>query len=145
MTKCALKTDINMQAVIDTRFLVTHFLAPDEETKKWTKTTLETLQKEVNHGIVPSIVIHEFYKFEMQTLGIDVANMRANIILKSKLITLNLDSNIAIEAARLRCKYTDLPTADAIIAASAIKSSADFILTDDKHLKQIKEIKTKWA
>jgi predicted nucleic acid-binding protein len=133
-----------MQAIIDTRFLVTHFLASDEETKKWTKTTLENLQREPNLGIIPSIVIHEFFKFEMQTLGADVANIRINIVLKSKLAVSDLDSDIAIEAARLRCKYTDLPTADAIIAATAIKSSSTFILTDDKHIKQIKETKTKW-
>ena len=133
-----------MQAVIDTRFLVTHFLAPDEETKKWTKTTLENLQREPNLGIIPSIVIHEFFKFEMQTLGADVANIRINIVLKSKLAVSDLDSDIAVEAARLRCKYADLPTADAIIAATAIKSSSTFILTDDKHIKQIKETKTKW-
>jgi predicted nucleic acid-binding protein len=133
-----------MQAVIDTRFLVTHFLAPDEETKKWTKTTLENLQKEPNLGIIPSIVIHEFYKFEMQTLGVDVANIRVDIILKSKLIIFDLDLDIAIEAARLRCKYADLPTADAIIAATAIKSSSTFVITDDKHIKQIRETKTKW-
>ena len=133
-----------MQSIIDTRFLVTHFLAPDEETKKWTKTTLENLQREPNLGIIPSIVIHEFYKFEMQTLGADVANIRINIVLKSKLAISDLDSDIAIEAARLRCKYADLPTADAIIAATAIKSSSNFVLTDDKHIKQIKETKTKW-
>jgi predicted nucleic acid-binding protein len=133
-----------MQAIIDTRFLVTHFIAPDEETNRWTKTTLETLQRESNLGIVPSIVIHEFYKFEMQTLGVEVANIRINIILKSKLVVSDLDSNIAVEAARLRCKYADLPAADAIIAATAINSSASFVLTDDKHIKQIKETKTKW-
>ncbi len=133
-----------MQAILDTRFLVTHFLAPDEETNKWTKTTLENLQREPNLGIIPSIVIHEFCKFEMQTLGADVTNIRINIILKSKLVVSDLDSDIAIEAARLRCKYADLPTADAIIAATAIKSSANFVLTDDKHIKQIKETKTKW-
>jgi predicted nucleic acid-binding protein len=133
-----------MQAIIDTRFLITHFLAPDEETKKWTKTTLETLQKEPNLGIIPSIVVHEFFKFEMQTLGIDVANIRINIVLKSKLAVSDLDSDIAIEAARLRCKYADLPTADAIIAATSINSSANFVLTDDKHIRQIKETKTKW-
>ena len=133
-----------MQAIIDTRFLVTHFLAPDEETKKWTKTTLENLQREPNLGIIPSIVIHEFYKFEMQTFGADIANIRINIVLKSKLVVSDLDSDIAVEAARLRCKYADLPTADAIIAATAIKSSSAFVLTDDKHVKQIKETKTKW-
>lgn len=98
-----------MQAIIDTRFLITHFLASDEETKKWTKTTLEALQEEPNLGIIPSIVIHEFYKFEMQTLGIDIANLRINIIMKSNLTITDLDSAIAIEAARLRCRYKNCP------------------------------------
>jgi predicted nucleic acid-binding protein len=80
----------------------------------------------------------------MQTLGIDVANIRINIIMKSNLTITDLDSAIAIEAARLRCRYADLPTADAIIAATSIISSANFVLTDDKHIKQIKETKTKW-
>ena len=133
-----------MKAIIDTRFLLTHFLALDEETKKWTKTTLETLQKEPNLGIIPSIVIHEFYKFEMQTLGIDVANIRIKNIMNSNLTITDLDSAIAIEAAQLRCRYADLPTADAIIAATSINLSANFVLTDDKHIKQIKETKTKW-
>jgi predicted nucleic acid-binding protein len=64
--------------------------------------------------------------------------------MKSELTITDLDSDIAIEAARLRCKYADLPTADAIIAATAINSSSNFILTNDKHIKQIKETKTKW-
>ena len=77
----------------------------------------------------------------MQMLGIDVANIRINIIMKSKLTITDLDSDIAIEAAKLRCRYADLPTADAIIAATAINSSANFVLTDDKHIRQIKETK----
>ena len=133
-----------MKAVIDTRFFVVHFLAEDDETKRWTRTTLETLQKKACVGIVPSIVVHEFYKFEMENFGRDVADMRVNVILKSKLSTVGLDPSTAIEAARLRCRYADLPMADAIIAATAIGTSSDFVLTDDRHIKQIREMKTRW-
>lgn len=133
-----------MKAVMDTRFFLLHFLAPDDQCKKWTKTTLENLQKGVNLGTVPSIVIHEFYKFELENFGKDIADIRVNSILKSKLNTIDLDPPIAIEAARLRCKYADLPTADAIIAATAIITSSECVLTDDKHIKQIKETKTRW-
>jgi len=56
----------------------------------------------------------------------------------------DLDSQTAIEAARLRCKYADLPMADVIIAATAIITSSDFVLTDDIHIRQVKEVKTKW-
>lgn len=95
-------------------------------------------------GIVPSIAVHEFYKFELESLGKEVAEIRVNSILKSNLKTINLDPSIAIEAAKLRCRYAELPTADAIIAATAIKTSSDFVLTDDKHVKQIKETRTRW-
>jgi predicted nucleic acid-binding protein len=133
-----------MKAVMDTRFFLAHFLAQDEQTKKWTRTTLENLQRETNLGIVPSIVICEFYKFELETHGKNVADLRVNSILKSKLRAVNLDPAIAIEAAKLRCKYADLPTADAIIAATAINTSSNCVITDDKHIKQIKETKTRW-
>lgn len=133
-----------MKAVMDTRFFVAHFLAPDETSKRLTRKTLENLQSGANLGIVPSIVIHEFYKFVLETYGKDVADMRINTILSSKLQTINLDPVIGIEAAKLRCKYAELPTADAIIAATAITMSCDYVITDDKHIKQVKETKTKW-
>ena len=133
-----------MKAVIDTRFFVVHFLAENEETKGKTRKVLESLQKEANLGVVPTVVVHEFYKFEMENFGRDVADMRMNVILKSELNTFDLDPSTAIEAARLRCRYSDLPMADAIIAATAIGTSSDFVLTDDRHFKQIKEVKTRW-
>jgi predicted nucleic acid-binding protein len=133
-----------MKAVMDTRFLLLLFLASDDRTKKWTKITLEKLQQGGNVGIVPSIAIHEFYKFVFEKWGKEVADLRVNFVLQSKLSAVNLDPAIAIEAAKLRCKYAELPTADAIIAATAIKTSSEFVLTDDKHIKQIKETKTRW-
>jgi len=133
-----------MKAVMDTRFLLLLFLASDDHTKKWTKITLGKLQQSGNVGIVPSISIHEFYKFALEKWGKDAADLRVNYILQSKLSALNLDPAIAIEAAKLRCRYAELPTADAIIAATAIKTSSEFVLTDDKHIKQIKETKTRW-
>jgi len=133
-----------MKAVMDTRFLLLLFLASDDHAKKWTKITLEKLQQGGNVGIVPSIAIHEFYKFVFEKWGKEVADLRVNFVLQSKLSAVNLDPAIAIEAAKLRCRYAELPTADAIIAATAIKTSSKFVLTDDKHIKQIKETKTRW-
>ena len=133
-----------MKAVIDTRFLIAHFLAQDELSKKWTQKTLENLQKGANLGIVPSIVIHEFYKFVLETYGKNIADIRVNTILSSRLETVNLDPVIGIEAAKLRCRYAELPTADAVIAATAIVMSCEYVLTDDKHIKHVKETKTRW-
>ena len=133
-----------MKAVMDTRFLVAHFLAEDELSRKQTRNVLEQLQSGQNLGIVPSIVIHEFYKFLLENYGKDIADIRTTTVLSSKLQTVDLDPVIGIEAAKLRCKYAELPTADAIIAATAILMGCDYVLTDDRHIKQIKETKTKW-
>jgi len=133
-----------MKAVIDTRLFIDSLTREDEQFKRWAKSTLQTIQTSENLGIVPSIVIHEFYKFQLENLGKDVAELRVNSLLKLDIKIVNLDIPIAIQAAKLRCKYAELPTADAIIAATAIAMSCDYILTDDKHIKQIKETKTKW-
>jgi predicted nucleic acid-binding protein len=133
-----------MKAVIDTMFFIAHFLAQDEFSKKQTKKTLEHLQNGASVGFVPSIVIHELYKFLLETYGKDIADVRVSTILSSRLQTVDLDPAIAIEAAKLRCRYVELPTADAVIAATAIATSCDYVLTDDKHIRQIKETKTRW-
>jgi predicted nucleic acid-binding protein len=133
-----------MKAVLDTRFLIVSQQSKDEQVKKWARTILESLQTKANSGVVPSIVIYELYKLHLEDQGKEVAEIRVNSILKSNLKTMNLDPAIAIEAAKLRYRYGELPTADAIIAATAVKTSADFVLTDDKHIKQIKETKTRW-
>ena len=133
-----------MRAVLDTRFFLDSLQSEDDQFKKWARTTLDILERKTNAGIIPSIVIHEFYKIQLQTLGKDVAETRVNSILKLRLQVINLDTSIAIEAAKLRCKYSELPTADAIIAATAMNTASDCVLTDDKHIKQIKETKTRW-
>jgi len=133
-----------MRTVLDTRFFISSLASTDEQFKKWARATLQTLQTKNNLGVVPSIVIHEFYKIQLENLGREIAELRTNSILKSELKITNLDPEIAIEAAKLRCKYTELPTADAIIAATAIVTSCEYVLTDDKHIKQIKETKTRW-
>ena len=133
-----------MKAVMDTRFFINSLTTQDEQFKKWSKGILQTLQTKANLGIVPSIVIHEFYKFQLESLGREVAELRVNSLLKLDFEIVVFDVPIAIEASKLRCKYVELPTADAIIAATAILMGSDYVITDDKHIKQIKETKTKW-
>jgi predicted nucleic acid-binding protein len=134
-----------MKAVLDTRFFIAIFENESEQYKKWARLSLNTLENETNLGIVPSIVILELYKIQLERFGKEAANLRVNSVLKSALKIINLDPSIAVEAAKLRCKYSELPTADAIIAATAIKTNSDCVITDDNHIKQIKETKTRWT
>ncbi|MBF0557522.1 MAG: PIN domain-containing protein [Nitrospirae bacterium] len=58
------------------------------------------------------------------------------------LVVLEISEKIAEKAGKLRGHYTYLRTIDAIQIASAIEAGADAFLTNDKKLKQVKEIKT---
>lgn len=103
---------------------------------------MHELQRE--SATVPTIVIHELYKHQYQTLGKETAETRANIIIKSGFSVIPLDVSIAKKAGELRCLYAGLPTADAIIAGTAIMVKSFRVVTDDPHLQAIKEIKTEW-
>lgn len=131
-----------MVVTVDTRFFLTHFLADTEDVRKKTTERMTAIQRE--WAIVPTIVLHEVYKFEFETLGKDIAEMRVNSILKADFMIGNLDSKIAITSARLRCKYKEVPTADSIVAATAIELRSRRVLTDDPHFRKIAEIGTEW-
>ncbi len=53
----------------------------------------------------------------------------------------DISSNIAEQAGRLRGKYKSLRTMDAIQIAAAVDTDANAFLTNDIKLKQVKEIK----
>ncbi len=70
-----------MKAVLDTRFLIAS-LGGDQQFQNWSRQTFQTLQKKENLGVIPSIVVHEFYKYSLETLGKDVADLRVNSLQK---------------------------------------------------------------
>ncbi len=127
---------------VDTRFFLTHFLAETEQLKEKTQRKIAELQRQ--EAIVPTIVIHEVYKFQYETLGADVAHLRVDSIVKSNFRLVDLTVPIAISAARLRCIHRGLPTADSIIAATALESKSKTVLSDDPHFVEVREITTNW-
>lgn len=131
-----------MSPTIDTRFFIAHFLANTNDLKLKIKNKMIELQRE--EAIVPTIVLHEVYKSVTDIAGKDVADLLVRSILKSNFTITDLTSDIAILSAQIRNKYKGIPTADAIIAATAIKSKTRGVISDDPHFKSIKEIKTQW-
>ena len=127
---------------VDTRFFLSHFLAGTETMRNRTMDKMKELQRE--GAIVPTIVIHEVYKFECENVGKDVAELRVATILKSDFQIIELSSEFAIASGQLRCRYRNLPTADSIIAATAIGTKSGRVLSDDPHFVKIREIRTEW-
>ncbi|TMI44427.1 type II toxin-antitoxin system VapC family toxin [Candidatus Bathyarchaeota archaeon] len=127
---------------VDTRFLLTNFLAEPSPLRE--KTRQKAAELEAKGAFVPTIVLHEVYKFEYETVGADAAMVRVNSIVRSNFQIIDLDTKIALSAARLRCRHKDLPTADSIIAATAIELKSNTVFTDDPHFQKIPEINVEW-
>ncbi len=127
---------------IDTRFFLAHFLAETDNLREKTKRKTTELQRK--NAIVPTIVVHEVYKFEHDNSGAEVANLRINSILKSTFNIIDLTTRIAILAAKLRSRYRGLPTADSIIAATALEMRSRRIVSDDPHFSKIEQLTSEW-
>jgi predicted nucleic acid-binding protein len=131
-----------MPATIDTRFLLTHYLADTDEMRAKTSGKMAELQREM--AFVPTIVIHEVYKFMLEKLGREVAQLRIESILTSRLRPVDLTPTIAVMSAALRCQHRDLPTADSIVAATSIQTGSKRVLSDDPHFKKITNLHSEW-
>ena len=125
------------KAVFDTRFFIEHYYSQDQTTLQKTKEEL----RQTKQRYISTIVIHEIYQLTLQKEGRETAKLRTNLLEKD-FKTINVDPKIAKTSAELRHKYKT-SMADSIIAATTLTLKAT-CLTDDPHLKTIKEIKTKW-
>ena len=127
---------------IDTRFLLIHFTANTDEVKGKTRKKMYELERE--SAILLTMVIHELYKIQCETIGKDTAETRTNLILNSNFTIVDFDVSIAEVAGEIRCQNPKIPTVDGVIAATAIIAKSFRIVTEDPHFDSIKEIKTEW-
>ena len=125
------------KTVYDTRFFIEHYYSKDGEVLRRTK---EEIRK-TKQRYISAIVIHEVYQLTLEREGRETAILRTNLLEKDFRIV-NVDSKIAKGSAEIRHKYKT-SMADSLIAATSLFLNAPCI-SDDPHLKVIREIKTKW-
>ncbi|MGI0079712.1 MAG: PIN domain-containing protein [Nitrososphaerales archaeon] len=123
--------------IYDTRFFVEHFYSKDQDILTLTKAEIEsTLEK-----IVSVITLHEFYRLDLEKSGREVARLRCTLI-KDAFEAVGVNEEIAIQAAELRKLYR-VPMGDGLIAATAYVMKG-FCVTDDPHIRRMKEINSRW-
>jgi len=125
------------KTVYDTRFFIEHYYSKDKEVLRKTKEELRKTKKRY----ISAIVIYEVYQLTLEREGRETAILRTQLLEKDFKIV-NINSEIAKSSAELRYKYKT-SMADSIIAATCVSLNA-ICLSDDPHLTDIKEIKTKW-
>ncbi|MEM2896608.1 MAG: PIN domain-containing protein [Candidatus Bathyarchaeia archaeon] len=133
-----------MLLALDTTFFVLHYFSREENILSRTKRVLHVCRKLGNKGIVPTIVLGEFYALVHKRSGKDLAEKHFNEIVKSDLSIVELSTEISRQAGILRRKYEEkIPWGDCIIAATGLMKKVEFIITEDPHFERIKEIKAR--
>ena len=133
-----------MILVLDTTFLVMHYFSNDEGTLTKTRETLRISRKLGNRAILPTIVLAEFYAQTYKRTGKEVADKHFREVVNSGLTIIPLTEQISYQAGLLRAKYQEkIPWGDCIVAATAVQNKAKFVVTEDPHLMEIKEIEAR--
>lgn len=131
-----------MIITFDTTFFVLHYFSNEETVLSKTKKILTHIRKLGNEGLLPTIVLGEFYVLVRKKAGRDIAEKYFNDLVNSGLSIAELTKDIAKQAGVLRHKYEEkIPWGDCIIAATAFLNKAEFLLTEDAHFKRFKEVK----
>jgi predicted nucleic acid-binding protein len=124
------------KAMYDSRFFVEFFYSKDQNLRRKIEEERRSKDKYIS-----TIVIHEVYNLSLARDGREIAKLRA-MSMKKDFQVIPVDDQIAQISAELRHKY-NLSIGDSMIAATAAILKA-VCITDDQHIKQIKEIQTAW-
>jgi len=124
------------RAVYDTRFFAQFYYSKDEKVRKRIREEKRRPEKYAS-----TVVIHELYNLTLEREGRETAVLRA-ALLRQEFKVVSVTSEIAEISAEFKHKY-DLSMGDSMIAATASNLKA-VCVSDDPHLKRVKEIKTTW-
>jgi len=132
-----------VKVVLDTNFFVLHYFSKDDASTK-TRLMLTQCRKIGNKGLIPTIVLGEFYAISQKMAGRDAAERVYAEIISSGLSIVEITSDIAKQAGVFRLRYKeDIPWGDCIIAATAFLHGADYVVTEDPHFKTITEVRAR--
>ena len=131
-----------MNEVLDTRFFAVHLTSSDPALQKKTRDRLLALRRD-RRGLLPSVVIAETVNLICRALGRRPAEEEHRKLLQSGLKVVPVDADLAKTAGILRCQHRQVPLADCMIAAVAIRESAT-VISDDPHFEEVSGLRVAW-
>jgi predicted nucleic acid-binding protein len=135
---------VTFRVVLDTTFFVLHYFSKDSAIQAKSREILHSCRKLGNKGVLPTIVLAEFYVQAAKRAGREQAKKLFKEMYNAGLHVIDMDVAIAERAASLRHRYQEkVPWGDCIVAASGLNNKANIIISEDPHFDEINEIKTR--
>ena len=116
-------------------YLENNALYVDLIKKFFTKCLQENIQI-----VTSAITVEEYLVFPYSSGKMEFADNFKRFIDYMGIKVVNIDSNIAEQAAKIRGQYKNFKAMDALQIATAIVSGCDMFFTNDKQLRQEKEL-----
>ena len=116
-------------------YLENSSLYMDSIKKFFTKCIEENIQI-----VTSSITVEEYLVFPYSSGKMEFADNFKRFIQYMNIEVVDIDSNIAEHGAKIRGQYKNFKSMDALQIASAIVSGCDMFFTNDKQLRQEKEL-----
>lgn len=120
---------------------IIYFLDSDVNFGEKTRYILEEILEKEKQIVTSTITCTEYLIFPYRTNNTEKVNAFFDFVSDCDIPLYSVDTEIANKAARIRAEYKDFKTMDALQLASACVQGCDLFLTNDKQLRQFKEIK----
>ncbi len=104
------------------------------------KNFFEKCVKENIQVVTSAVTIEEYLVFPYSSGKMEFADNFKRFIEYMNIMVVDIDSNIAEQGAKIRGKYKNFKAMDALQIATAIVSGCDMFFTNDKQLRQEKEL-----
>jgi predicted nucleic acid-binding protein len=126
---------------LDTRFYFAH--AQDETS--WTRKVVNEASQRGSLIASSTITIAELMSAMGASAGLETTQLRINSARLAGVNFIPLSEKIALRAGEMILKNSDLPLADAVIAATALDVTRGRVYTDDPHFQKITGIHIVWG
>lgn len=124
---------------LDTTPLI-YFLDNDIHFGEKTKQILESILSEGKTIISSVITEMEYMVYPYRTNNPEKIDAFYDFLTDCDIELKQIDSEIARKASQIRAEYKDFKAMDALQLAAAVQTHCDVFLTNDKQLKQFKEV-----
>lgn len=120
---------------------VIYFLDKDVHYADKVRKIFEEIIKNEKPMVSSAVTCEEFLVYPYKTNNMEKAKAFFEFFQDCEIPLYHIDTNIARKAARIRAEYKNFKGMDALQLATACVHGCDVFLTNDKQLRQFKEIK----